>query len=178
MKTQLRKIASTSLAGMLMFAPLTSVAHATEPEPATTLFSLKKQLDPTGIVGDIFPFHLRIGAMVSPRTKFIGGIDFTTNGLAPNFNTRIDAEAIVSANFGGGSTLFPVTVNQVYSKGLIGGSQVYGGFGLGVYFGNVSRFGGKLFIGTELTRKLGGELGLHFAGYGDPLVTAQVRLRL
>ncbi len=154
-----------------------SAAFANEADPYG-LAPAKKQLDPTGVVGAVFPLHVRLGAMVSPRTKFIGGIDYTTKGLAPNLSTRIDADAIVSANFGGVNTLFPVTVDQIYSKGLVGGTQVYGGIGLGVYFGDVSRFGGKLLVGGDFGRRVGAEVALHFAGYGDALVTAQVRLRL
>ena len=177
-------LGKTALVSVLSLAGLVSVSGVVRAEETDAYHRMvaAKQLDPTGVatsvVGAVFPLHLRLGAMVSPRTKFIGGIDFTTKGLAKNLSTRIDAEAIVSANFGGVDTLFPVTVDQVYSKGLVGGTQIYGGVGIGPYFGNVTRFGGKLFVGGDFGRRIGGEVGLHFAGYGDALVTAQVRLRL
>lgn len=126
-----------------------------------------------------FPIFLRLGAAVSPRTKFVGGADITFPQLSigQGFTTRVDAEAIVSANFGGVSTLVPVTFDQVYSKGLVSGTRVYGGVGIGPYIGEVTRFGGKVFVGATQGR-IGGELGVHFTGFGDPLLTLQARFRL
>ncbi len=124
--------------------------------------------------------HLRVGAMVSPRTKFIGGLDVTIPGLGfgTNYSTRVDADAIVSANIGGVSTLIPLTINEVYSKGLITGTRFYGGAGVGAYIGKVTRLGGKIFVGVDLAGRISGELGVHFSGFGDPLLTLQARLPL
>lgn len=135
-----------------------------------------------GQVSDILPgtpVWLRLGLSVSPRTKFVGGADITLPqlSLGPGFVTRIDAEAVVSANFGGVSTLVPVTFDQVYSKGLVSGTRTYIGAGIGPYIGEVTRFGGKIFVGATQGR-IGGEFGVHFTGFGDPLLTLQARFRL
>ena len=125
-------------------------------------------------------FHIRLGALVSPRTKFIGGADVTIPGLGfgTNFSTRVDAQAIVSANIGGVSTIIPLTINEVYSKGVLPATRIYGGVGVGPYIGKVTRIGGKLFVGVDLAAKVSGELGVHFSGYGDPLITLEARLPL
>lgn len=135
-----------------------------------------------GQVSDLLPgtpVWLRLGLSVSPRTKFVGGADITLPqlSLGPGFVSRIDAEAVVSANFGGASTLVPVTFDQVYSKGLVSGTRTYVGAGIGPYIGEVTRFGGKIFVGATQGR-IGGELGVHFTGFGDPLLTLQARFRL
>ncbi|HEV2473899.1 MAG TPA: hypothetical protein VGS41_14585 [Chthonomonadales bacterium] len=127
-----------------------------------------------------FPLYLRLGLMFSPRTKFDGGVDLTLSGLhlTPDLSSRIDADVIVSANFGGISTLIPITFDQIYSHGLVTGNQLYIGGGIGPYIGKVTRFGGKLLAGVNFTSRLGAEVDVHFPGWGDPLVTAQVRLGL
>ena len=136
---------------------------------------------PIGAVGDatgLYSIALRLGVSVSPRTRFAGGIDVSLPRLSigNGWTTRIDAEAIVSANFGGISTLIPLTFNQVYSKGVVSSTRGYGGFGIGPYFGEITRFGGKIFIGAGLSQKLGVELGVHFPGFDDPMVVVQARL--
>jgi hypothetical protein len=131
--------------------------------------------------GRRYPFAIRLGALLSPRTKFAGGVDvtFPSLGLAPGWVGRADAEAIVSANFGGISTLVPVTFDEVYyAPERSGAVRFYGGGGIGPYFGEVTRFGGKLFVGANFSRQLSGEVGVHFAGRGDALVTAQIRIPL
>ena len=135
-------------------------------------------LPPIGAVSP-FPLALRLGAMLSPRTKFDGGIDATIPGLhlLPGFSSRVDVDAIVSANFGGVSTLVPVTFDQIYNLNLPVSSRVYAGAGLGAYFGDKTRFGGKLILGAEFSR-LGLEGNLHFAGNGDALFTVQARIGL
>jgi len=127
-----------------------------------------------------FPISLRLGAMVSPRTKFAGGVDVTLSGvhIIPQLSTRIDADAIISANFGGVSTLIPITFDQIYSQGLAAGSKVYLGAGVGPYIGDVTRLGGKVFVGAGLSSRLSAEADLHFAGAGDSIVTVQLRLGL
>lgn len=136
---------------------------------------------PIGAIGDatgLYTIALRLGLSVSPRTRFAGGIDVSLPRLSigSGWTTRIDAEAIVSANFGGISTLIPLTVNQVYSKGLVSSTRVYGGFGIGPYFGEITRLGGKIFVGAGLSQKIGVELGVHFPGFDDPMVVVQARL--
>lgn len=127
-----------------------------------------------------FPIALRLGAMVSPRTKFAGGIDITFPriGIGPGWETRADADAIVSANLGGVSTLVPLTIDEIYSKGLIGGNRIYLGGGIGPYIGSQTRFGGKVFVGADFARHLGAEVGVHFPGSSNTLVTAQIRVSM
>jgi hypothetical protein len=135
-------------------------------------------LPPVGAISP-FPLALRLGAMVSPRLKFDGGIDATIRGfhLFPGMTTRVDVDAIVSANFGGVTTLVPLTFDQIYSLNLPVSSRVYIGGGIGPYFGDVTRFGGKLIVGAEFSR-IGLEGNLHFSGQGDPLFTVQARIGL
>ena len=130
-----------------------------------------------GIVPSPVPIGIRLGAAVSPRLKFDGGIDVTIPGLslARNFSTRVDFDAIVDANFGGFSTLFPLTFDQIYRLALPLGSSLYLGGGIGPYFGERTRFGGKLLIGGTITSHFGLEGAIHFQGYGDPIATVQAR---
>ena len=127
-----------------------------------------------------FPVSLRLGALLSPRTKFDAGIDASIPGLhlLPNFNTRVDLDVIFSANLGGVTTLVPVTFDQIYSKGLVGGTRVFAGAGIGPYFGDKTRFGGKLLFGADVTSRIGAEVDVHFAGVGDPLVSLVARIGL
>lgn len=120
---------------------------------------------------------LRLGAAVSPRVKFAGGVDVTIPGLslARGFSTRVDFDAIVAANYHGISTLFPLTFDQIYRVSLPGGAGIYVGGGIGPYFGEVTRFGGKLLIGGSITRRVGLEGTVHFQGIGDSIATVQAR---
>lgn len=134
-------------------------------------------ISPTALIPKPFDLNLRLGVMVSPSVKFAGGADIGFSfGILPGFSSRVDAEAIVSANFARVSTLIPVTFDQIYSKSLPG-VKVYVGGGIGPYFGEVTRFGGKLFVGAG-TSGITGELGVHFSGGGDPLVIVSARVPL
>lgn len=129
-----------------------------------------------------YPVRLRLGAMVSPRFRFAGGIDVTFPQLSigSGWVSRVDADALVSANFGGVSTVVPITFNQVYSTTLSNttGTRVYGGLGVGPYIAGRTRFGGKIFVGADFTDRVAGEVGVHFPGAGEALVTVQARVRL
>jgi hypothetical protein len=154
----------------------TDVFARVVPLPLTTAESKRGQL---GLIPKPFPLHLRLGLMLSPRTKFDGGIDATLGrGILPSLTTRVDVDAIVSANFHGISTLVPLTLDQVYSKGLFGGNRLYIGAGVGPYISEKTRFGGKLFLGADLAVRIGVEGAVHFAGDGDPLLTLQARIGL
>ncbi len=138
-------------------------------------------LPPIGAVSP-FPLALRLGAVVSPRTKFVGGIDATIPGLhlLPNASSRVDLDAIVSVNFGSfgrSSTIVPLTFDQIFNLNLPISSRVYAGGGIGPYFGDKTRFGGKLIVGAEFNR-FGLEGNIHFAGIGDTLFTVQARIGL
>lgn len=126
-----------------------------------------------------FPIYLRVGALLTPRQKFDVGVDATIPGLhiLPSLSTRIDADAILSANFGGVSSLFPLTIDQIYTKRLVGGTSVYLGGGVGPYFGGTTRFGGKVVAGV-MFNGYGLEGALHFSGQGDSLLTLQARFGL
>ena len=142
--------------------------------PAT--FGARRQVGATSL--SPVPIRIRLGVLLSPRLKFDGGVDFTLSGvhLLPSCSTRIDADAIISANFGGLSTLIPITFDQVYSRGVITGNRLYVGGGIGPYIGNVTRLGGKVFAGVDLTSHIGIEATVHFAGVGDTLFAVQARL--
>ena len=135
-------------------------------------------IDAAGEATGLYTVALRLGVAVTPRTRFIGGVDVTLPrlSLGRGFSTRVDAEAIVSANFGGVSTLIPLMFNQVYSKGVVGKTRVYVGAGIGPYFGEITRFGGKVFVGAGITEKLGVELNVYFPGFDEAYVGIQARL--
>jgi hypothetical protein len=124
------------------------------------------------------PVNLRLGVSVSPRIKFVGGVDVTLPhvSIGPGFSTRVDFDAVVSANFGGVTTLFPLTFDEIYHLGLPAGSGVYGGIGIGPMLGEDTRFGGKIILGGHLTSRLTLEGNVIFAGYGDALFNVQLRL--
>lgn len=157
----------------------TDVFARVVPLTLTTVERKGGQLGPLDLIPKPFPLHLRLGAMLSPRTKFDGGIDVTLGrGILPSLSTRIDLDAIISANFRGISTLVPITLDQIYSKGLLGGNRLYFGAGVGPYIADKTRIGGKLFIGADLAVRIGVEGAVHFAGTGEPLLTLQARVGL
>ncbi len=132
------------------------------------------------VVSRAIPVAFRLGAALSPRLKFAGGADVTIPGLsiARGFSTRVDIDVIAAANFGGVTTLVPLTFDQVYHVRLPGGAGIYVGGGIGPYFGEVTRLGGKLFIGGQITSHFGLEGTVHFQGYGNSIATVQARFPL
>ena len=157
----------------------TDVFARVVPMALTTTERKGGQLGPLDLIPKPFPLHLRLGALLSPRTKFDGGIDVTLGrGILPSSTTRIDADVIASANFRGISTLVPITLDQIYSKGLLGGNRLYFGAGIGPYIADRTRLGGKLFVGADLAVRIGVEGAVHFSGTGDPLLTLQARIGL
>ncbi len=137
-------------------------------------------IDAAGEATGLYTVALRLGVNVAPRTRFVGGADITLPRLSigKGFSTRIDVDAIVSANFGGVATLVPLMFDQIYSKGLVGKTRVYVGAGIGPYFGEITRFGGKVLVGAGITEKIGVELNVYFPGFGDPYVAILARLPL
>lgn len=135
---------------------------------------------PLSVAGDVIPLHLRLGAVVSPRLRFDGGLDFTIPGLhiGQSIGARIDADAIISANFGGVTTLFPIDFDLVYHPSVIGIHGLYIGAGIGPYLGERTRLGGKILAGAELGHSFGLEGAIHFPGFGDPIFTIQLRSKL
>ncbi len=126
-----------------------------------------------------FPIHLRLGGMLSPTSKLAVGADVTITGvhLMPSVNTRIDGDVILGGNLGGSQTFFPVTLDELYSKTLPGGTAIYFGPGAGMFFGGRTRFGGKVALGASVNR-FGVEADLDFAGIGNPLFLLQARVGL
>src|SRR5215813_661471 len=89
------------------------VANYVPPARAATALQVPSAVNPLTYIG------FRAGAMVSPRGAGLLGLDFTVPnvvGLGTGARTRIDADAIINGNFGGINTVFPVTVNQLYSS--------------------------------------------------------------
>ena len=172
-----------SSACLLMLGSLCNVGHAqelasmakTEVEPTAFVASLKsRQLG----VGDVIPgvslFRIRAGIMTLPQGGFVGGVDFEVPSLHLfGLTTRIDGEAIFF-----NKTSFPITINEIYSKGLFHGLKIYVGAGAGIFMGEQSRFGAKAFGGIDLTSKFGIEGDVYFAGSGVSQVGFMVRLSL
>jgi hypothetical protein len=138
------------------------------------LFAMRQ----AAVGGHPLSVDLRLGVSVSPRVKFVGGIDARIPGLSlgRGFTTRADFDAVVAANFGGVSTLFPLTIDELYHADIPGVHGLYGGLGVGPMFGEVTRFGGKIIIGGTITPRLRLEGNVLFAGYGDPLLNLQLRI--
>ncbi|HZT41680.1 MAG TPA: hypothetical protein VFA07_05805 [Chthonomonadaceae bacterium] len=146
---------------------------------STLAASTVSQVPPIGAFSP-FPVALRLGAMLSPRTKADVGIDVTLPhlGIGPGWDARLDADVIISANFGGISTLVPITFDEIYTHTLPGGAPIYIGGGIGAYIGNTTRFGGKVLVGAGLSKQLAAELAVHWPGFSDTLVTLQLRIGL
>ncbi len=165
---------------------LTQIAQAGLPAGTTSYAELlavnaARQQNTVDIGGTSYPFTIRLGAMVSPRIKFVGGADLTlpSLGIGQHWVGRIDAEAIVSANFGGNSTLIPLTFDEVYlSPSQTSSFRPYAGLGIGPYFASTTRFGGKLFVGARFSPRISGEAAVHFSGGGDALLILEARTSL
>jgi hypothetical protein len=124
-----------------------------------------------------YPIALRLGAMLSPRSKFDGGADITFPNLTVirGMTSRLDVDAIVAANLGGLSTIVPITFDQIGYSGEVGSKRIYFGAGIGAYISDVTRFGGKVFAGADFSSHFGLEVTGHFSGWGDTLLTVQTR---
>jgi hypothetical protein len=162
---------------------LTQVAQAGIPNAYTEMLAVDAgaRQNTVDIGGRAYPFAIRLGAMVSPRIKFVGGADLTlpSLGVGRHWAGRIDAEAIVSANFGGNSTVVPITFDEVYfSPQRTSSFRPYVGLGVGPYIASTTRFGGKLFVGARFSQRLSGEAAVHFSGDGDALAILEVRTSL
>lgn len=158
--------------------PTTPVPSASKLDASETLvphtYAMKGRQVPSAL--RFVEANLRLGAAVIPRLKFDGGVDFRFPhlGLGNNFSTRVDIDAILDANFGGVSTLIPVTVDEVYTRRMPG-ATLYAGAGIGGFVGKYTRFGGKLFVGGGLGERVSLEGAVLFPGYGDAIFTVQLR---
>lgn len=126
---------------------------------------------------------IRIGFMTSPRIGLALGAESTLPKakLLPHAETRVSADLLapfdVPSFLGLPLTQATLTFDQVFAahphaRGL------YGGFGLGGYFGLKFRPGGKLFLGDNLSSRLGLEFTAHFTGLPEPRYTLQMRFPL
>ncbi len=171
----------------LGFALVAAASSISAKAQAPTLQSLKLSINPAhkevrALIGRInpIPIHLRLGAEVSPNFNFDGGIDFTLPAfhIIPTFTSRIDVEAIVDGGPHGINTLIPITFNQIFTPPGTGITGLYIGGGIGAYIAGDTQFGGKFFVGANITKRLGIEGDVQFPGFGDPLLSVQVRLPL
>ncbi len=126
---------------------------------------------------------VRLGFMSSPALGLAFGADFTLPKahLLPMATTRLSADLLapfdVPSFLGLPKTQATVTLDQVFAR-RPHAPGLYGGFGLGGYFGLKARPGGKLFIGDNLTSSIAVEVTAHFTGLPDPRYTFQVRFPL
>ncbi len=118
-----------------------------------------------------------------PRLGLALGADFTLPKakLLPQAETRLSADLLapfdVPSFLGLPKTQATITLDQVFARHPHA-RGLYGGFGVGPYFGLKARPGGKLFIGENLSSTLGIELTAHFTGLPAPRYTLQVRFPL
>jgi hypothetical protein len=121
---------------------------------------------------------------------------FHEQGARQNASSRITLEGIFNSRHDGlQRAVDPITIltlDQVYRMSGNDG-KVYAGAGVGIYSGpfgsqtgqgilgatfeNKTQFGGKLFVGTDLTGMIGAEAAVHFTK-GITLAVLQLRLKL
>ena len=130
--------------------------------------------------GPFSNLSIHAGAMVRPRGAALAGVDVdvTSLSLGNGFHGRLDADAIIKANFGGVNTIFPVTFDQLYyGPNVVGGHNLYYGGGAGAVFGGGTTLDLKLVLGSEITHKFGGEVNVHF-NHHNTIVTLFTRIHL
>ncbi len=124
-------------------------------------------------------FSLRLGLMFSPRGAGIAGLDVTIPQLSilTGWTVRVDADAIIKANFGGANTVFPVTFNLINNvPGTVGGRSAYFGIGAGGILGSgKTEFVAKGTLGAGLSRGIAAEANVLF-GENDTVLSAVIRL--
>jgi hypothetical protein len=99
---------------------------------------------------------VRGGAMFSPRSAGLAGIDVTIPSMGGDRGRfRADADVIFRANINGVKTVIPVTLNQIYyaptGNGLL---NLYYGAGGGAVFSGPVKWTAKFIVGTNLGNKL------------------------
>lgn len=131
-------------------------------------------------VSPLANMSIRGGAMVTPRGAGLAGIDFDVPSVSLNngMRGRIDADVLFKANFHGINTAIPITFDQIsYTPGAPGGHTIYYGAGVGAVLGGHATFDGKLIFGTELAKKFGAEVNVHFTEH-DTLLCLLARIHL
>lgn len=150
----------------LGFLTAPQIAVAQPPEPTT--------------VEPVTYISLHGGVMLTPNVGGLVGVDASIPGLnlGNGWHSRIDADVIFNAGFGGIDTIVPVTFDQLYySPNGASGHNVYYGVGLGAILSGPVSFDGKLILGTEISRNFGAEVNLHLNRH-DPLLTLFARLHM
>ncbi len=127
---------------------------------------------------------IRIGFITAPAPGLALGMDvgFPRVRLLPGAFTRISGDLLapfdVPSFLGFPQTFATFSLDQVFQRGRPGGRGFYGGFGIGGNIGTVSRSGGKLFVGDNLSAALGLELCVDYIGLPAPRITLQTRIPL
>ncbi len=109
-------------------------------------------------------------------------VGLPTLKLLPRAYSRLSADVMapfdVPSFLGFPHTSASFTLDQVFLHGTHGGQGFYGGFGVGGSYAVYSGLDGKLFIGDNLSSRLGIELSVHFNRLPEPHVNLQMRLPL
>ena len=112
----------------------------------------------------------RLGFSDLPVPTIDGGLDvtFPRLGIAKNWAGRLDLDAsarLHSPSFGSTrDAVIALTACQVYTPGGVNRGGIFVGGGIGPSFGAFGGIGGKVFIGTNVTRVLSFELDGQFPG--------------
>lgn len=141
---------------------------------------------------------LKLGAQVSPRFSFAGGLDIELSRLsiAPGWSSRLDADVLLEPTndglFSQLNSTVGLTFNQIYSRRQSNGRRLYGGAGIGYYivpviagygllgadYSGRGHLGGKVLFGAEFTSTTGVEASVHIIDGSRPLFAIQARLKL
>jgi len=130
---------------------------------------------------------LRLGILPSNGTQFVVGVDVTLPrlGLSPSFVTRVDADIFSPFNTRTLSNTprsrLGLTLNEVYMGDPRANHGPYAGIGIGAYFpvrAQGVHFGSKLFLGERFSRLFSAELGVHFPGSDQTIVSLEGRIAL
>lgn len=122
---------------------------------------------------------LRGGAMFSPNSAGMGGVDIAVPGISllPGWEGRLDADVIFKASFAEVKTVVPVTFSQVHYVQDMSGRSLYFGLGGGALLGGTTKLIGKGIVGVELGPRLGVEGNLIFSE-AKTMILAVGRLHL
>lgn len=124
----------------------------------------------------------RFGIVFPPVSSAAVGLDvtFPRLGITKQFIGRIDAEGIArfdSPSFGSlRDSKLAVNFCQVYVPGGVNQSRFYIGGGAGVFIGRPTKLGGKLFIGTNISKVVSFELGGFISDTKHTGIALHVRL--
>jgi hypothetical protein len=128
-----------------------------------------------------------IGPIAAPALGFAAGFEVKLPALklAPALSGRAVFEVLGNAHapsiFGFPGTTYMAAVDLVSRSIPLKRSSyaaIYGGVGAGIYFQGTPYPGGRLIIGSKLSRTLGLELNTNISGVGRPFVSLEARLPL